>query len=98
MDDKRVGALNEIEDTGKNMVELIESYAVITLPKHTLEVVFEIVVGHNGEVLKVRRTMTIDEVRNAFKEAEDLYIPDDAVFRPTDKALRELGLAPEEIK
>ncbi len=64
----------------EEVLRLDDEFIVIAIPKKTLEVNIEAKVWHNGEVITVARTMPFEEVREAFKEAEDGYMPSDAVF------------------
>ena len=73
---------------------LDEEYIVLAIPKATLEVEIIAKVWHDGEVIKVGKTMPYEEVQAAFKEADQGYIPENAVFSLTDKGLREM----EELK
>ena len=78
--------MNETE----NGILLENSYIVLEIPTATLEVTITAKVWHEGEVISVTRTMSFDEVKKAFKEAEDGYIPEDAVFALTEKGRKEL--------
>lgn len=66
-------------------IELNEKWAVIGLPEDAVEVEITAKVYMNGEIAKVCKTLNMQDVRKAFQEAEDGYIPSDAVFRLTDK-------------
>lgn len=65
-------------------VELENKYIVLEIPKHSVEVLIKAKVFHQGGLTTVRRTMDLDEVQAAFREAEDGYIPSDAMFQITD--------------
>ena len=71
-------------------VNLIEQYIVLAIPKDTVEVEITAKVWLDREVQEFSKTMDFDEVRAAFKEAEDGYIPSDAVFTLTDIGRKEL--------
>ena len=75
----------------KKEIELLEQYIVIAIPKDTVEVEIKAKVWHDKEVREVSKTMDFGEVRAAFKEAEDGYIPSDAVFTLTDIGKEMLG-------
>lgn len=53
---------------------------VLAIPATTLEVKISAKVWLNGEAKTVERTMSFDEVRSAIQEAQDGYIPSDALF------------------
>ena len=64
----------------EQIVELENSFIVIAVPSDTVEVEITATVYMDGKLQKVKRTMGFGEVREAMKEAEDGYIPSDAVF------------------
>ncbi len=64
----------------KRYVNLEEGFIVLAIPSTTVEVYISAKVWHNGEVITVGRTMPFEEVRAAFQEAEQGYIPSDTVF------------------
>lgn len=77
----------------QEIIELENEFIVIAVPKNTVEVTISAKVYHDGKLQDVHRTMDFDEVREAFKEAEQGYIPSDAVFTITplgEKYLDEL--------
>ena len=61
-------------------VELSESFIVLAIPSSTVEIKFSAKVWNDSEIVEVQRTMNFDEVREAIKEAEEGYIPSDALF------------------
>lgn len=68
-----------------NEIELASSYIVLDLPDETVEVTVTAKVYHDGELLTVKKELGTAEVRAAFKEAEESYIPPDAEFVITNK-------------
>ena len=72
----------------KREVELPTSYAVVEIPDDTVELTLTAKILANGDLLPVQRIMTTKEVWKAFKEAEDGYIPSDAVFQITEEGRR----------
>ncbi|MCR5224528.1 MAG: hypothetical protein K6C34_00420 [Alphaproteobacteria bacterium] len=72
-------------------IELDERRAMIYLPKNTVEltVVASVFCG-GGELKKVQKTLNLDEVREAFTDAELNYIDDDDRFILTEKGERYL--------
>ena len=66
-------------------IELNEKWAVIGLPENAVEVEITAKVYVNGEVTKACKTLNMHELREAFQEAKDGYIPSDAAFCLSDK-------------
>lgn len=71
-------------------IYLEENYIVLSLPTETVEIEIIAKVYHDGELINVKKTLSIQEVRDAFKEAEEGYIPLDAEFQVTEKGLEYL--------
>lgn len=67
----------------QEIIELENEFIVLAVPKSTVEVTISAKIYHDGKRQDVHRTMGLDEVREAFKEAEQGYIPSDAVFALT---------------
>ena len=67
----------------QEIIELENEFIVLAVPKNTVEVTISAKIYHNGELQDVHRTTDFQEVREAFKEAEQGYIPSDAVFSLT---------------
>lgn len=61
-----------------------EEHAFIAIPKDTVELKLIANIYTNGKIVQIEKTMDMEEVRNAFKEAED-YVPPDALFELTDE-------------
>ena len=68
-------------------VELLEHRAMVTLPEDAVEAEFNVKVFHEGELISVKKTMNMSELREAFKKADDGYIDDDDRFVLTDKGM-----------
>ena len=64
----------------KRAVELDEDFIAIAIPANTVELSFTAKVWHDGEIVTVARTLPFKEVKEAFKEAREGYIPSNAVF------------------
>lgn len=64
----------------KELIDLDEDFIVLAVPTNTVEVTIEATIFINGKLERVAKTMDFAEVKAAFKEAEDGYIPSDAVF------------------
>lgn len=71
-------------------IYLEENYIVLSLPSETVEIEIIAKVYHDGELINVKKTLSIQEVRDGFKEAEEGYIPLDAEFQVTEKGLEYL--------
>lgn len=69
---------------------LEQNYIVLSLPTETVEVEITAKVYHDGELINVKKTLSIQEVHDAFKEAEEGYIPPDAKIQITEKGLKYL--------
>lgn len=80
-----------MENDETKYIELDERRAMIYLPKNTVEltVVANVFCG-GGELKKVQKTLNLDEVREAFTDAELNYIDDDDRFIITEKGKRYL--------
>lgn len=68
----------------QNEIELQSEYIVLMIPQSTVEVTVSAKVWNGRKVIDVERTMLFGEVRNAIKDAQENYIPEDAVFMLTD--------------
>ena len=66
-------------------VMLNEHRAMICLPEDAVEVRFEAKVYHDGELITVQKILTMGDLREAFRKADEGYIDDDDVFVVTEK-------------
>ena len=66
-------------------IELNEDFIAIAIPTATVELTIYAKVYEDGELMDVQKTYGLDELRKMFKEADEGYIPSDAVFTLTDK-------------
>ena len=74
-----------------HIIELSEKMAVIAIPENSVEITMRIkVFKGGGELETVERTLDMSAIRAAIQEAEDNYIPDDAVFQVTEKGMKYL--------
>lgn len=71
-----------IEET--RTVELENEHAMIDIPATAVELRIEAKVFLDGKVQTVERTMTLQEIRRAMKDAED-FIAEDDQFCLTEK-------------
>lgn len=83
-----------MNENNEKTIELKEEFIVLAIPSSTIEVEIKAKVWEDGKVMDVSKTMSIDEVRAAIKEAQDAYIPSDTVFTLTDIGREKL----EELK
>ncbi len=67
-------------------VSMTEHRAILFgFPEHAVEIEIRAKVFENGELLNVTKKMNMDEIREAFRKADDGYIDDDDRFVITDK-------------
>lgn len=79
-------------------VELLEHRAMVYLPEDSVEVLIDATIYEDGEVHHVSKKMTMADIRDAFRKADDGYIDDDDRFTLTDKGLMYLkGLEGERV-
>ena len=74
----------------ENMVELNEKYIVISVPQNAVEVEIKARVYSDGKIMDVSKKMDLDELREAFKDAEENYLDPNATFELTDKGIEYL--------
>lgn len=70
------------------IIMLTEKYIVLGIPEDTVEATITVKVYLDGELQTVEKKLGMSEVRAAFKEAEENYIPSDAVFQITEEGRR----------
>ena len=66
-------------------VELTNHRAMIELPEDAVEVELNIKVFHEGELIIVTTTLSMSDIRTAFKKADDGYIDEDDRFVLTER-------------
>lgn len=74
-----------VPEDDTEMVELDEHRAMIYLPENAVEIEVKAKVYHEGEIIDASKKMTLEDIRDAFRKADDGYIDDDDVFYITDK-------------
>lgn len=74
-----------VPEDDTEMVELDEHRAMIYLPENAVEIEVKAKVCHEGEIIDASKKMTLEDIREAFRKADDGYIDDDDVFYITDK-------------
>lgn len=81
------------EPTNGEEIALDQEFIVLAIPKTACEITITAKIYHDGKLMEVSSILGFDEIREAIKEAQDGYIPSDAVFSITplgEKVLREL--------
>lgn len=76
----------EVIRMGKE-VELQEEWAVIGLPRNTVEVTLRVRMYSDGELVDAEKKMSMTDVLDAFKLAEDGFTHPDDEWSLTDKGL-----------
>lgn len=76
-------------NTGEELT-IEQEFIVLGVPASTVELTINAKIWRDGEVAEVSRKMPFEEVRDAIKEAQEGYIPSDAIFTLTDLGREEL--------
>ena len=76
------------DDVVIDEIELMNHRAMVELPENAVEVQLRIKVFHEGELITVGRTLSMDDIRTAFRKADEGYIDDDDEFVITEKGLQ----------
>jgi len=66
-------------------IELTEHRAMVLLPEDAVEVEMNAMVYHEGKLVDVSRTLSMADLREAFRKADEGYIDDDDQFVLTEK-------------
>ena len=66
-------------------VMLTEHLAIVEFPEDAVEVTIIAKVYHDGELITVNKVLTMQDLRAAFRKADDGYVDDDDRFVITDK-------------
>lgn len=74
----------ERTDSGEE-ITLCEHRAMIYLPEDSVEVTITAKIYVNGNVCEVGKVMSMSDLREAFRKADDGYIDDDDTFFITEK-------------
>jgi hypothetical protein len=64
----------------QEFLDLEDEFIVLAIPSRTVEVEIAAKIWHDGKVITVSRTMEFEEVRAAFEEAKEGYVPSNAVY------------------
>lgn len=75
-----------LSDENKNIdeIELVEHRAMVCMPEDSVEVTIEAKVYFDGSLHTVSKTLSLSDIREAFRMGDD-YIADDDVFVLTEK-------------
>ena len=73
----------------KKEVEFEEARIVTTLPINAVEAKIEVTVFENGKLVKAERTLTCADLRQAFKDGEQVILDDD-ILTITDEGRKYL--------
>lgn len=93
MDSEDKNATEQAGEDAKNIIDLKEEFAVLSIPSSTVELTIGVKIYNDGQIIDVYRKLSIEEVREAIEEAKENYIPND-VYRITEEGKRYL----EELK
>ena len=74
-----------VPEEDQNMISLQNHRAMVEMPEDAVEVILNAKVYHNGQLIDVSRKLTMDDIRTAFRKADDGYIDDEDQFVLTDK-------------
>lgn len=74
----------------ENGLTLEQEFIVLGIPASTVEITINAKIWRDGEVIEASHKMPFEEVRDAIKEAQEGYIPSDAIFTLTDLGREEL--------
>ena len=71
----------------KEEIELVSHRAMLEMPNNAVEAKMLIKVFQDGELIEVSKTLDMDEIREAFRKADDGYVDDDDRFVITEKGM-----------
>lgn len=75
----------EEEEKPHETVELKEHRAMVCLPDSAVEATINAKVYHDGKLINVEKKMSMEDLREAFRKADDGYIDDEDRFVLTDE-------------
>ena len=67
------------------LMKLVEKRAMIYIPENSVSVEISAIVYNNDGLVRVGKTMTMKEIQESFKDADDNYSEDDVKFVLTEK-------------
>ena len=68
-------------------IELWEHRAMIYIPKNAVEVTINATVYEDGELMKVSKKLSMEDIRESFRKADDGYIDENDLFHITEKGI-----------
>lgn len=71
-----------------NTIELTEHRAMVCFPEDAVEIEINAKVFHDSKLMEVRKVLSMQDIRESFKKADDGYIDDDDMFCITEKGLQ----------
>lgn len=69
-------------------VALTEHRAMVEMPENAVEVTLNAKVFYDGELITVHKVLDMNDIRTAFKKADDGYIDDEDRFCLTEKGIQ----------
>lgn len=66
-------------------IELAEKPLVLYVPEDSVEATVTVVVYIDGELQTVEKKLSMSDIREGFRDCEENYIPEDAMFTLTEK-------------
>lgn len=72
----------------ENVIEVSEKRAIVYLPENCVEVEFLCKTYDKGEIVKISKTLNLQEIQKSFADADKNYFEDDDKFDVTDKGLK----------
>lgn len=71
-----------------NTIELTEHRAMVCFPEDAVEIEINAKVFHDSKLMEVRKVLSMQDIRESFKKADDGYIDDDDMFCITEKGMQ----------
>ena len=69
----------------ENFIDLYEVRSMLYIPQNAIELKMNIKVFENSKMIKVTKTLNLQEIQEAIKKAEEGYIDEDDKFVLTEK-------------
>lgn len=77
----------ECENINEEEIEIMSSRAMIYLPDNAVDVEITATIYQDGKLINVVKKMSMKEIQDAIKDAEENYIGPDDKFVLTEKGL-----------
>lgn len=89
IDDKEKEVMLGVPDEEAETIELQDHRAMVCLPENAVAVTIQCRVydPESQDLIHVSREMSIGDIREAFRKADDGYIDDEDTFTITDKGI-----------